>query len=47
MCIVTWGCSKPAIFVLAAEDKVQDSIARKCFRLSEEVEGCETPIDAA
>lgn len=47
MWIVTWCGAETSVFVLATEDEVQDSIARERVRLSEEVQGCETPIDTA
>ena len=47
MCIVARRCSKPTIVMQTAEDEVDHAILWECFSVAEEMEGRQTPVDAA
>jgi hypothetical protein len=47
MCIVARRCSEAAVLVEAAEDEVDHAIAWECFRMAEEMESRQSPVDAA
>jgi hypothetical protein len=47
MCVVARRCSEAAILVEATEDEVDHAIAWECFRMGQEMESCQAPVDAA
>ena len=47
MCVVAGCCAEAAIFVQAAEDKVEHAFSGESLRVAKEVQRCEAPVDAA
>jgi len=44
---MSWRGTKASILPQAAEDEIQHAVSRQCVRMSEQMESCQAPVDAA